>query len=158
VRSDGIAEDRVEIVVNEMDLRVAAYAVIVVDGSILLSHWTEGRRWTLPGGGLEPGEEPTDAAVREIEEETGFVAGLDELIGVDSIVTPAEKRLHHRERPLQSIRIVYRASVIAGELRNEIGGSSDRAGWFSLDRLATVRRGNLVDAALVMSPTRLSPR
>ena len=48
-----------------MDLRVAAYAVVLdPDDRLLLAHWNEGRRaaWTMPGGGLEPGEDPEHAA------------------------------------------------------------------------------------------------
>ena len=48
-----------------MDMRVAAYAVILdEDRRVLLARWTEGRRvsWTMPGGGLEPGEDPEAAA------------------------------------------------------------------------------------------------
>ena len=54
-----------------MDMRVAAYAVIVDDGRLLLAHWIEGRRaaWTMPGGGLEPGEDPERVARREVREE-----------------------------------------------------------------------------------------
>ena len=49
-----------------MDIRVAAYGVIIRDGLILLSHWNEHGRsgWTLPGGGVEGAEHPVQAAKR----------------------------------------------------------------------------------------------
>ncbi|MFX6040584.1 NUDIX domain-containing protein, partial [Acinetobacter baumannii] len=66
-----------------MDMRVAAYAVITdADDRVLLAHWVEGRRaaWTLPGGGLEEGEDPQRAVRREVREETGFRVAVDELL------------------------------------------------------------------------------
>ncbi|WP_229858718.1 NUDIX hydrolase, partial [Streptomyces anandii] len=42
------------------ELRVAAYAVCVRDGRMLLARWVArdgARRWTLPGGGMEHGED-----------------------------------------------------------------------------------------------------
>ena len=48
--------------------RVAAYAVILREGNILLSRLSESvtaeELWTLPGGGLDHGEDPRDAVVR----------------------------------------------------------------------------------------------
>ncbi len=69
--------------------------MIVDDGRLLLAHWSEGggRGWSLPGGGVEFGEDPADAAVREALEETGYDIRLDGLLGVDSIVIPASRRL-----------------------------------------------------------------
>ncbi|MFC4243988.1 NUDIX hydrolase [Gryllotalpicola reticulitermitis] len=133
-----------------MALRVAAYCIIVDDNRILLSHWNEGGNsgWTLPGGGLDPYEDPADAAVREVFEETGYRAELGELLGVDSHVIPAENRFHGATEPLQALRIVYRARVTGGELTNEVGGSTDEAAWFPLGDVASLHHVGLVDAGL----------
>jgi len=135
-----------------MDIRVAAYGVILRGDMILLAHWREEDRsgWTLPGGGLEEGEDPADAAIREIFEETGYTAELDELIGIDSIVVPAEDRLHDRSQPLHGLRIVYRAEVVGGELTNEADGSTDEARWVRLAEVAKLDTVPLVEIAVRM--------
>ena len=136
-----------------MKQRVAAYAVIVESGQVLLPHWVEGGRsgWTLPGGGIDPGEDPADAAVREVLEETGYHVELDGLLGIDSIVVPAALRLDPDEGPLHGLRIVYRAHVVGGELRDEVDGSTDAAAWFDLADLPALDRVELVDIALRMA-------
>lgn len=135
-----------------MDIRVAAYGVIVDGPRILLAHWNESGRsgWTLPGGGIEAGEDPLDAVVREIAEETGYEARVGELLGIDSKVVPAEARFIAGAGPLHALRIVYRATVTGGSLRNELDGTTDEASWFSLAAIPN-RRVDLVDVALRMA-------
>lgn len=133
-----------------MAIRVAAYCVIIDEGRMLLSHWNENGKsgWTLPGGGIDPYEDPADAAIREVFEETGYHAELGELLGVDSHVVAAEDRFHGATEPLHALRIVYRARVVGGQLTNEIGGSTDEAAWVELGEIRRLKRVELVATGL----------
>ncbi len=124
--------------------RVAAYAVCIRGGEVLLARWTgpRGPEWTLPGGGLDHGEDPRDAAVREVEEETGYTARLDALLLVDSIHVVEGEVDHH------GVRIVYAATVTGGELRFEVDGSTDMAAWVPLGDVPELARVDLVDVGL----------
>ncbi|MEK8170348.1 NUDIX domain-containing protein [Streptomyces sp. M19] len=68
-------------------LRVAAYAVCVRENKVLLARYVgqDGRHWTMPGGGIEHGEDPYDAVLREVTEETGYTVEIDRLLGIDSM-------------------------------------------------------------------------
>ncbi|GAB3596992.1 NUDIX hydrolase [Microbacterium tumbae] len=137
-----------------MDLRVAAYAVVTDDDDrVLLARWTEGRRiaWTMPGGGLEAGEDPEEAVRRELREETGYSVHVQELLGIHSRVIPAGRRVQKASEPLHTLRIVYRAKVGGGRLRFEKDGSTDMAGWFAVPAIAGLQRVKLVDIALRMA-------
>ncbi|KAL1021053.1 hypothetical protein UPYG_G00008100 [Umbra pygmaea] len=49
---------------------------------LLVSSSRHPDKWIVPGGGMEPGEEPSDAAVREVCEEAGVKGTLGRLLGV----------------------------------------------------------------------------
>ncbi|WP_371636419.1 NUDIX hydrolase [Streptomyces zaomyceticus] len=134
----------------KQELRVAAYAVCVRDGQVLLARWVASdgtRRWTLPGGGMDHGEEPVRTVVREVEEETGYLAEPTALLGIDSIRRTWLRRLA-APGDFQGLRIIYEARVTGGELRNETGGSTDLAAWHPLDAVAGLEHVELVDIGL----------
>ena len=130
-------------------VRVGAYAVVERDGAVLLARWIDSDppRWTLPGGGLDHGEDPRDAAVREVEEETGYRVALRQLLTVESfraLVPRPEGPVDH-----QSICVIYPAEVVGGDLRPEVDGSTDTAAWIPLTQVPALTRGALVDVGLV---------
>ena len=58
-------------------------AVVLDDaGRVLLTRRADSGHWALVSGILEPGEEPAQAMVREIAEETGIVAVVERLASV----------------------------------------------------------------------------
>ena len=59
----------------------AAGGVVVRDGRVLLVHRARHGDWSLPKGKLEPGESWEEAALREVEEETGVRARLGAYLG-----------------------------------------------------------------------------
>ena len=65
---------------------VPAVSAIVTDehGSILLILRTDNNYWSIPGGGVKPGESVKEAAAREVKEETGIDCEVTGLVGIYS--------------------------------------------------------------------------
>jgi 8-oxo-dGTP diphosphatase len=130
-------------------LRVSAYAVCARDGEVLLARFVgPPPLWTLPGGGVEHGEDPAETVLRELTEETGYQGRLVRLLGIDSARHRFQRE--YGEEDQHALRIVYEVALAGGALSSEVGGSTDLAGWFDLDAVSELERSRLVDIGLSM--------
>jgi 8-oxo-dGTP diphosphatase len=139
-----------------MSFRLAAYAVCVEDGRVLLACHVSSkgeRTWTLPGGRVEHAEDPFDAVVREVAEETGCAAVVERLLGVDSRVIPAAERPSPGLPEHQNVGVFYRVRITGGRLRPEPNGETAESVWTPLPRVAELHRSSLVDVGLALART-----
>ena len=124
--------------------RLAAYAVVLVDGRVLLTQLSKDTpapgAWTLPGGGIDPGESPLHAVLREVHEETAHELVDPRLLDVDATHFTGRSPSGRLE-DFHGIGVIYRAQVReAFEPRViEVGGSTVAAAWVPLDRLPGVQ-------------------
>ena len=132
--------------------RVAAYAVVVARGRLLLTqladHTGAPGRWNLPGGGLDPGESPTEAVVREVAEETGQV--VDRVRLVDVMTQHWVGRSTRGLEDYHAVRLLHpaRCARPTRPVVHAVGGSTSDARWVPIDDLASVSVVASVRAAL----------
>jgi len=122
--------------------RLGGYALCTDDeGRVLLARLSvieiDVGAWTLPGGGVEFGEHPDHAVVRELEEETGLVGEIESVAGVFSHVYRQSRAAEGSD--LHFLGILYHVRLVGGDLRDEVGGTTDAARWFSRAELDDVR-------------------
>jgi 8-oxo-dGTP pyrophosphatase MutT (NUDIX family) len=87
-------------------VRPSAYGLIV-DGSARLAVVRAPQGHFLPGGGIEPGEEPHQALVREAGEECGLrvQVGAWGLRAIDFVYSEAERRRFEKRSGCGSFRV-----------------------------------------------------
>ena len=94
--------------------------VLILDakGRLLLERRSDNALWGLPGGALEPGESLTQAALREVMEETGLSVKITALLGVYS--EPGQGRIvtyPDNGDVRQIVDVALYAEIESGELR-----------------------------------------
>lgn len=120
-------------------------AVMIRDaaGRLLLVRNAADGSWQTVGGGMDPDEEPADAALREAFEETGLLVELTGIIGVYG--GPLFRLTYPNGDQVSYVGISFAARVTGGSERPD-AEEVDRLGWYG-------REGAL---ALPMAPhTRL---
>lgn len=123
--------------IGTMVLEVPTVAVLTFDdeGRVLLVRHAEGNDWSTPGGMIEPYEIPSDAAVREMWEETGLHVELTRLIGVFGGRTCTSRYANGDE--LSWVATVFEGKRIDGELRPD-GVETLETRYFARDEARTL--------------------
>ena len=122
--------------------RVAAYALLTRDGDVLLTQMSsrtriEGR-WTLPGGGIDHGEDPRDALRREVYEETGLRVDPGRVIDVHATHFVGARADGVVEN-YHGIHLIFEAEIDPGSRDIEPhvveeDGSTARAVWMPIEK------------------------
>ena len=140
-RDDDLLPDEGE--VPQPYQRVAAYAFVTSSRGVLMTQFSDRTnaegRWGLPGGGIESGEPPELAVVREAWEESGQVIEVSDLAHIQTshwIGRAPTGRLED----FHAVRVVYRAVCHepTEPVVHDVGGTTASAAWVpptDLDRL-----------------------
>jgi 8-oxo-dGTP diphosphatase len=101
---------------------IGAFAIIFDQaGRVLLSHRRDLDLWNLPGGGVESGELPTEAVIREVKEETGLGVAIERLAGM------------YGKEGRDDLVFSFVCRVIGGQLA--LTDESDENAYFPIDHL-----------------------
>jgi len=101
---------------------IAAFVVIFdKKDRVLLSHRRDLDLWNLPGGRVENGELPTEAAIRETREETGLKIKIKDLVGV------------YGKPDKDEIVFLFRGKIKSGELK--MTSEADQHQFFKINKL-----------------------
>ncbi|MEO6020115.1 MAG: NUDIX domain-containing protein [Knoellia sp.] len=133
--------------------RIAAYAVVRSSRGILmteLSHTTHAAGlWNLPGGGLDPGEHPIGAVIREVHEET------DQRVTDVEILTVMTRHWvgrapSDRVEDFHAVRLFHTAHCPepTDPVVLDVGGSTSAARWVPETELASLPLASSVPEAL----------
>lgn len=146
---------------RHMPLLQDGSAIIVVNdqGKILLEERTDRDYWCVPGGVQELGETFEEVALRELYEETGLTAEVNDLILIDVISGESRKNSYPNGDQVYNNTALFITNKYVGNLNCdyeelvdnvgtfEIKRESNKLEFFSLDELPS----NLMDKDLIKS-------
>ncbi len=107
--------------------KVDVRAAVVNDGKLLMVRERLDGGWTLPGGWVDVGDRPANAAERETLEESGYSVEATRLVGVYDANRVGELRFHH------AFKLVFLCKLIGGDAAASF--ETTEVGWFGVDEL-----------------------
>jgi 8-oxo-dGTP pyrophosphatase MutT (NUDIX family) len=119
-------------------LSTAAGVVLDFSGNVLLGRRSDTGGWALPGGIIDPAEQPADAAAREIFEETGVEVVPERLVAV----TVSPPMTYPNGDRVQYLELTFRCRPVGGQARVNDTESLE-VGWHPLGALPALSQHTL---------------
>jgi ADP-ribose pyrophosphatase YjhB (NUDIX family) len=124
----------------------AAEAVVFNEDKILLVHRKDDGLWALPGGITDPGETLAESALRELQEETGIIGKIRQLLGIfDSRLWHSDKRIH-----FYHVLFLIESQSVTQQPNDEVFG----AAYFAEDNLPPLSPGHHLRVPFVFKQLR----
>jgi 8-oxo-dGTP pyrophosphatase MutT (NUDIX family) len=127
---------------------VTGSGILIQNGRILLIEHRYIKEWFQPGGHIDPGETPLQAAIRELEEETGWKSHPSNFggpIDIDVHVIPANPIKNEAEH----FHVDF-AYLLIPETQT-VATDPEKAGWFDISTITAPRLRRVVDKYLDFS-------
>jgi ADP-ribose pyrophosphatase YjhB (NUDIX family) len=118
----------------KIDVRAA---VISEDKVLLVKERGDG--WTLPGGWVDPGESPSEAAVRETKEESGYDVNAVRLMAVYD-----RDKQGHPPCPFHVYRLIFLCTLVGGSAETSL--ETEAARFFREDELPVLSESRVLSA------------
>lgn len=117
--------------------KVDVRGVVLKDSQILLVRESSDGLWTLPGGWADVNDSPSEAVVREIREESGFVTRATGLIALFD----RSKHAHQPPLPFHVYKLFIACELLSGSAQTS--NETSEVGFFDPDRLPPLSIGRV---------------
>lgn len=119
-----------------------AAAVIIAENKILMVKDKESMAWSIPSGGIEEGESPEQACIREVWEETGYK-------------TEAKKPLHIKRAVIENYDVTtsyFLCEVIEGQISyQDPDDAIEEIAWKTYEEVSVLQHGFPEDKKMLLS-------
>ncbi|MCH1627837.1 NUDIX hydrolase [Fredinandcohnia quinoae] len=123
--------------------KVDIRAVVFQDDKILLVKEKSDNGWTLPGGWADIGVSPSENAVKEVEEESGYIVKPKRVLAVlDRNMHPHTPHIYH------IYKIFFECEIVGGEAKSSVETSD--VGFFAKDALPELSVDRVTESQIVM--------
>ena len=119
----------------KLDVRAV---VLDEEGATLLVREKEDGLWTLPGGWVDVGESPSEAAEREVKEESGY-----EVRAVRLLALWDRDKHPHPPIPFHAYKLCFQCELLGGDPL-VAGTETDGVGFFRKDALPQLSLGRVI--------------
>jgi ADP-ribose pyrophosphatase YjhB (NUDIX family) len=129
----GVLGDQKGYATPKVDMR----GVVFRDERILMVRERSDGRWALPGGWADPGESPAENVVREIREESGFLARATKILAIYD----RSKHTHKPPFAFHVYKLFMRCELIGGAAEPSI--ETDAVGFFAAHEIPELSSGRV---------------